>query len=60
MTPELAEVIKRTFRGMHFLAWLRRKEVASQGGESDVEAAADAPRNALAELLGETGSDAKR
>ena len=60
MTPELAEVIKRIFRGMHFLAWLRPKEVAAQGGESDVEAAIDAARNPLMELLGETDSDAKR
>ncbi len=53
-------MIRCIFCGMHLLAWLRRKEVVAHGSKSDVEAAADAARSALAELLGETDSDAKR
>ena len=58
--PELAEVIECISRGIHSLVWLRRKEVAAHGGESGVDAAFDAARSALAELLGETHSDVKR
>ncbi len=57
LTPELAEVIRRTFRGMHFLAWLRDRELAAQGRESDLEAAAEAARSALAEILDGTEAD---
>ena len=53
MTPELAGVIKRTFRGMHFLAWYRHEELSAQGREDAIEAA----RNEPAELLGETDPD---
>ena len=59
MTPELAEVIKRTFWGMHFLAWLRHRELAEQGREGDLEDAAEAARSALAEMLDEMDSDAE-
>ena len=52
-TPELAGVIKRTFRGMHFLAWYRHEELSAQGREDAVEAA----RNEPADLLGETDPD---
>ena len=54
LTPELAEVIKRTFRGMHFLAWLRHEELAAEGRESDLEAAVESARSALVEMLDET------
>ena len=57
LTPELAEVIKRTFRGMHFLAWLRHGELSAEGREDDLEDAVEAARSELAELLGETDSD---
>ena len=57
LTPELAEVIKRTFRGMHFLAWLRHGELSTEGREDDLEDAVEAARSELAELLGETDSD---
>ena len=57
LTPELAEVIKRTFRGMHFLAWLRHVELAAEGRESDLEAAAESARSALVEMLDETDAD---
>ena len=60
LTPGLAEVIKRTFRSMHFLAWLRREELAAVGRESDLDAAAESARRALAEMLGETDADAER
>ena len=43
MTPELAELIKRTFRGVHLLAFLRREEL-DESGRKDLfrRAAADA------------------
>ncbi len=53
LTPDLAGVIKRTFRGMHFLAWCRHEELSARGREDAVEAA----RNEPADLLGETVPD---
>ena len=35
LTPELAELIKRTFRSVHLLARLKREELAKDGGEED-------------------------
>ena len=58
LTPELAELIKRTFRGVHLLAYLKRDELAELGRESDLEKAAEAARIAQSETLGEGGSDA--
>ena len=31
LTPELAELIKRTFRGVHLLAYLKREKLDGQG-----------------------------
>ena len=60
LTPELAEVIKRTFRAMHFLAWLKRGELAAASREGDIEAAAESAKRALAAMLEESDTDAER
>ena len=39
LTPELAELIKRTFRGVHLLAFLKHKELADLGEEDKFAAA---------------------
>ncbi len=52
-TPELAGVIKRTYRGVYLLTYLKHEELSAQGREDTVEAA----RNEPADLLGETDPD---
>ena len=42
MTPELIELIKRTFRGVHLLAYLKREELVQTGKENDLQRAAEA------------------
>ena len=44
LTPELAELIKRTFRGVHLLAWLKRKKLDRAGNEEDFRRAAEAAK----------------
>ena len=39
LTPELIELIRRTFRGMHLLAHLKREELAAKGKEDDFKRA---------------------
>ena len=39
LTPELAELIKRTFRGVHLLAFLKHKELADIGAGEEFDAA---------------------
>ena len=58
LTPELVDLIKRTFRGVHLLAYLKRDELAKLGRESDLETAAQAARIAQSDTLGEGDSDA--
>ena len=57
LTPELVELIKRTFRGVHLLAYLKRDELAELGREIDLEKAAEAARIAQSETLGEGDPD---
>ena len=52
LTPELIEIIKRTFRGVHMLAFLKREELAELGKADDVRRAAEAARVAQIEMLG--------
>ena len=52
LTPELIELLKRTFRGIHLLAYLKRQELAGQERDEDFRAAADNARLAQDETLG--------
>ena len=52
LTPELAELIKRTFRGVHLLAYLKREELVELGRENKLDGAAEAAKIAQAETLG--------
>ena len=51
LTPELAELIKRTFRGVHLLAYLKREELDKTGGEKDFRRAVEAAKIAQSETL---------
>ena len=52
MTPELIELVKRTFRGVHLLAFLKREELAELGKEEDIKRAAEAAKVAQSNTLG--------
>ena len=52
LTPELAELIKRTFRGVHLLTYLKREELDRAGGEKDFLNAVEAATLAQSETLG--------
>lgn len=52
LTPELIELFKRTFRGVHLLAFLKREELAEVGKEDDIRRAAKAAKIAQDETLG--------
>lgn len=52
LTPELIEIIKRTFRGVHLLAFLKREELTELGKVDDVRRAAEAAKIAQTETLG--------
>ena len=57
LTPELIEIVKRTFRGVHLLAFLKREELAELGKADDIRRAADAAKIAQTETLGGDGKD---
>ena len=52
LTPELIELVKRTFRGVHLLAFLKREELAELGKEDDIKRAAEAAKAAQSSTLG--------
>ncbi len=52
LTPELAEVIKRTFRGVHLMAYLKHEELFANDQDGQFRRAAEAAQTALAEMLG--------
>ena len=52
LTPELAELFKRTFRGVHLLAYLKSQELEKTGRTGDFEKAAEAARMVQNETLG--------
>ena len=54
LTPELIEIVKRTFRGVHLLAFLKREELAELGKVDDIERAAEAAKIAQSETLGQS------
>ena len=51
LTPELIELIERTFRGVHLLTFLKRAELAGRGKEIDFERATEAGWIAQSETL---------
>ena len=57
LTQELAELIKRTFRGVHLLAYLKRAELDNAGRENDFRRAAEAAQDAQNETLRPTISE---
>ena len=52
LTPELVELFKRTFRGVHLLALLKHDELEQAGKAGDFEEAAKAARIVQDETLG--------
>ena len=52
LTPELTDIFKRTFRGVHPLAYLKREECVQAGKTEEFERAADAARAAQDEAFG--------
>ena len=59
LTPELAELIKRTFRGVHLLAYLKREELGAVDRDEDFRRAADAAQVAQVETLGPDNPERK-
>ena len=57
LTPELIELIKRTFRGVHLLAYLKREQLGEIGKEEDLQRAAEAAKIAQSETLDSEESD---
>ena len=52
LTPELAELIERTYRGVHLLAYLKREELADRGEGDKFSAAVEDARFAQSGTLG--------
>ena len=52
LTPELAELIKRTFRGVHLLTYLKREELDGSGEGAYFDSAAEDARIAQVKALG--------
>ena len=52
LTPELAELIERTFRGVHLLAYLKHEELADLGEDDRFGAAVEDARIAQSNVLG--------
>ena len=51
LTPALVEMIERTFRGVHLLAYLKHEELAALGRHEDFRRATEAGQIAEAETL---------
>lgn len=56
LTPELAELIERTFRGVHLLTYLKREELDGSDREADFDRAAEDARVAWIKALGAESS----
>ena len=52
LTPELAELIKRTFRGVYLLAYLKRQELDGSDRKDLFDRAVEDARSAEADTLG--------
>lgn len=57
LTPALIEMIERTFRGVHLLAYLKHEELAALDRQEDFRRATKAGRIAQAETLNREESD---
>ena len=51
LTPELVELIRRTFRGVHVLAFLKREQLGQAGRQDQFDSAAMAARTAQSATL---------
>ena len=51
LTPALVELLKRTFRGVHILTYLKRRELSGEGAADAFQEAADAARTAQARTI---------
>ena len=56
LTPALVEMIERTFRGVHLLAYLKHEELAALGRQEDFRRATEAGQIAQEETLGQEDS----
>ena len=56
LTPELAELIQRTFRGVHLLAYLKQEELAGSDRGAHFDRAAEDARAAQIKALGTDSS----
>ncbi len=52
LTPELTELVKRTFRGVHLLTYLKREELDGSGKGMAFDRAAEDARAAQVKSLG--------
>ena len=59
LTPKLADLIKRTFRGVHLLAYLKHEELMQIGRSEDFESAAEDARTVQQETLGPNDESAE-
>ena len=59
LTPALVEMIERTFRGVHLLAYLKHEELAALGRQEDFRRATEAGQIAQEETLGQDNSNGK-
>ena len=57
LTPELVELLKRTFRAAHVIAFLKRDELENAGMLGDFEKAAETARTLQNETLGVDDED---
>lgn len=57
LTPPLVEMIERTFRGVHLLAYLKHEELAALGRQEDFRRATEAGRIAQEETQNLEESD---
>ena len=55
LTPELIELMKRTFRGVHLLAYLKHEQLAQTGHQDTFQRAAMAAQTAESETLSDPG-----
>ena len=52
LTPQLIDLLKKTFRGVHLLAYLKREELEELDRLEDFESAAEDARTVQGETLG--------
>ena len=60
LTPKLPELIKRTFRGVHLLVYLKHEELMQIGRSEGFESAAEDARTVQHETLGPDDESAPR